>query len=89
MPIKYEISGPQGNVYAVMGAVSNWFEQLREIDEFKWSKEKEEETIAKMKEGDYMNALMVANDVFGEFVTFTLYDEPMFLNENIGHGLST
>ena len=62
--MRYDLSGPQGNAFAIIGSVDNWCNQL------KWYGYKDE-IIEKMKSGDYNNLLRVVKNYFGDMVEFT------------------
>lgn len=61
-PIVIDLTGPDGNAYALMGYVRNFGRQLS------WDSEKIQELINEMMEGDYENLLQVFDREFGTFV---------------------
>lgn len=59
--MKYNISGPEGNAFAIMGNVKTWSKQL-EMDS--------QPIIEEMASGDYNNLLRVVVENFGDIVEF-------------------
>jgi hypothetical protein len=68
LPIRIEISGPLGNAFAILGHAQNYGRQLG------WSKEKINELVAKMKQGDYEHLVATFNEAFDG--TVELYRDP-------------
>ena len=58
-PIVIDLTGPDGNAFALMGYASNFAKQLG-LDK--------EKIINEMKSGDYENLLQVFDGYFGSFV---------------------
>lgn len=58
--IVIDLTGPQGNAFALMGAASRYAKQLGKDSA---------DILARMKSGDYENLVAVFEDEFGEFVT--------------------
>lgn len=56
-----DLTGPEGNLYVLLGYAKQWAEQLG-LDYKK--------IIAEMKSGDYENLVAVMEREFGEFVIF-------------------
>lgn len=54
-----DLTGPQGNAFALLGAATTYARQL-ELDA--------EKIIAEMKSGDYENLVMTFDKYFGEYV---------------------
>lgn len=61
-PIEIDLTGPDGNAYALMAYTRNFSKQLGYV------KEKSDEIIKEMMSGDYENLLKVFDREFGEFV---------------------
>ena len=61
-PIVIDLTGPDGNAYALMGYAKRFAKQLG------W-KDKGAALINEMMEGDYEHLLKVFDNAFGEFVT--------------------
>jgi hypothetical protein len=61
-PIVIDLTGPDGNVFALMGYAKRFSKQLG------WEKERYQNLITEMMSGDYENALQVFDREFGEFV---------------------
>jgi len=61
-PIVIDLTGPDGNVFALMGYAKRFSKQLG------WEKERYQNLIIEMMSGDYENALRVFDKHFGEFV---------------------
>jgi hypothetical protein len=61
-PIVIDLTGPEGNAFALMGYAQNFAKQL--------GKDNEEirVLISEMQSGDYENLLQVFDREFGEFV---------------------
>lgn len=57
--VKLDLTGPDGNAYALMGYAQQFSRQMN-IDP--------EPIIKRMKSGDYENLLKVFDEEFGEFV---------------------
>ena len=61
-PIEIDLTGPDGNAYALMAYAKRFATQL------KWE-DKGAALINEMMEGDYEHLLKVFDNAFGEFVT--------------------
>ena len=61
-PIVIDLTGPDGNAFALMGYASNFRKQLG------WDKVKIQELINKIMDGDYEHLLQVFDSEFGDFV---------------------
>ena len=61
-PIEIDLTGPDGNAYALMAYAKRFATQLE------W-KDKGAALINEMMEGDYEHLLKVFDNAFGEFVT--------------------
>ena len=61
-PIEIDLTGPDGNAFALMGYAKRFAKQLG------W-KDKGAALINEMMEGDYEHLLKVFDNAFGEFVT--------------------
>ena len=61
-PIEIDLTGPDGNAYALMAYAKRFVTQLG------W-KDKGAALINEMMEGDYEHLLKVFDNAFGEFVT--------------------
>jgi hypothetical protein len=61
-PIVIDLTGPDGNAFALMGYASNFGKQLG------WDKVKIQELMNEMMDGDYENLLQVFDREFGSFV---------------------
>ena len=61
-PIIIDLTGPDGNAFALMAYVKRFGTQLG------WSSEKRQDLINKMMDGDYEHLLEVFDNAFGEFV---------------------
>ena len=61
-PIEIDLTGPDGNAFALMGYANRLATQL------KWE-DKGAALINEMMEGDYEHLLKVFDNAFGEFVT--------------------
>jgi hypothetical protein len=61
-PIVIDLTGPDGNVFALMGYAKRFSKQLG------WEKERYQNLITEMMSGDYENALQVFDREFGAFV---------------------
>lgn len=61
-PIVIDLTGPDGNAFALMGYAQNFGRQLG------WDKVKIQELINEMMDGDYENLLQVFDREFGTFV---------------------
>ena len=62
LPIEIDLTGPDGNAYALMAYAKRFATQLE------W-KDKGAALINEMMEGDYEHLLKVFDNAFGEFVT--------------------
>lgn len=60
--IVIDISGPDGNAYALLAYARDYGRQLG------FSKEKQAQVSAEMKSGDYENLLQVFDSYFGEVI---------------------
>jgi hypothetical protein len=58
-PIKIDLTGPEGNVFVLLGYAKRFAQQL-EIDP--------KEVQDKMTSGDYENAVNVFDEYFGDYV---------------------
>lgn len=58
-PIKIDLTGPEGNVFVLLGYAKQFAQQLG-IDH--------KEVQAKMMSGDYENAVNVFDEYFGDYV---------------------
>ncbi len=61
-PIVIDLTGPDGNAFALMAYVSRFGKQLG------WDKGKIDSLITEMTSGDYENLLQVFDREFGSFV---------------------
>lgn len=61
-PIVIDLTGPDGNAFALMGYASNFGKQLG------WDKVKIQELMNEMMDGDYEHLLQVFDREFGDFV---------------------
>jgi hypothetical protein len=61
-PIVIDLTGPDGNAFALMGYAKNFAKQLG------WEKERSQSLITEMMSGDYEHLLQVFDREFGEFV---------------------
>lgn len=61
-PIVIDLTGPDGNAYALMSMARNFGRQLG------WDKAKTQDLINEMMEGDYEHLLLVFDREFGNFV---------------------
>lgn len=61
-PIIIDLTGPDGNAFALMGNAMRFGTQLG------WDKVKTQELINEMMDGDYENLLQVFDNAFGEYV---------------------
>ena len=61
-PIVIDLTGPDGNAYALMGYAKNFAKQLG------WEKERYQNLITEMMDGDYEHLLQVFDREFGTFV---------------------
>ena len=55
-----DLTGPQGNAFALMGVAARYARQLGKDGN---------EIIARMKSGDYENLVAVFDEEFGDYVT--------------------
>lgn len=62
LPIIVDLTGPQGNAFALMGMAQNLAKQLR------WDGEKIQMLLDEMMSDDYENLLQVFDREFGKFV---------------------
>ena len=60
--IVIDLTGPDGNAYALMGYAKRFARQLG------YSKEDQDQLLELMQSGDYENLLEVFDDHFGSFV---------------------
>ena len=60
--IVIDLTGPQGNAFALMGMAQNFGRQLG------WDKTKTQDLINEMMDGDYENLIQVFDREFGSFV---------------------
>jgi alanine-alpha-ketoisovalerate/valine-pyruvate aminotransferase len=60
--IVIDLTGPQGNAFALMGMAQNFGRQLG------WDKAKTQDLINEMMDGDYENLIQVFDREFGSFV---------------------
>jgi hypothetical protein len=60
--IVIDLTGPQGNAFALMGMVNNFGSQLG------WTKVRCQELINEMMDGDYEHLIQVFDREFGHFV---------------------
>lgn len=67
--IQYELSGPDGNVFAVMSYARKLGEELDMPVR---------PTIEEMTQGDYNHLLSVFNEHFGDYVELTMNGVPVF-----------
>lgn len=63
-PIEVDLTGPDGNAFAVIGMCRDWAKQLE------WSREEIKEMQDDMTSGDYEHLISVAEKHFGQYVTF-------------------
>ena len=61
-PIEIDLTGPDGNAFALMGYARQFARQLG------YSKEDQDQLLELMTSGDYENLLEVFDKHFGEFV---------------------
>jgi len=61
-PIIIDLTGPDGNAFALMAMVKRFGKRLG------WSSGECQDLINKMMEGDYEHLLQVFDNAFGEFV---------------------
>lgn len=61
-PIVIDLTGPDGNAYALMGYASNFGKQLG------WDKVRIQELRNEMMDGDYEHLIQVFDREFGDFV---------------------
>ena len=61
-PIVIDLTGPDGNAFALMGYARRFARQLG------YSKEDQDQLLELMTSGDYENLLEVFDDHFGSFV---------------------
>lgn len=57
-----DLTGPQGNAFALLGFAQNFCRQLG------YTKEETTEVLDRMKSGDYENLVEVFDNEFGHFV---------------------
>lgn len=62
LPIIVDLTGPQGNAFALMGMAQNLAKQLR------WDGEKIQMLLDEMMSDDYENLIQVFDREFGKFV---------------------
>lgn len=65
-PIEIDLTGPDGNAFALMGYARKLCRQLKSVDPEKYDADK---IINKMMESDYENLVTVFDEYFGDFVT--------------------
>lgn len=61
-PIVIDLTGTDGNAFALMGYAARLSDQLG------WSRERYQSMVAEMMSGDYEHLLQVFDREFGEFV---------------------
>ena len=61
-PIVIDLTGPDGNAFALMGIANRFGTQLG------WNKVQTQELINEMMDGDYEHLLQVFDREFGDFV---------------------
>jgi hypothetical protein len=61
-PIVIDLTGPDGNAYALMGIATNFGKQLG------WDKVRIQELMNEMMDGDYEHLIQVFDREFGTFV---------------------
>ena len=61
-PIIMDLTGPDGNAYALMGYATNFGKQLG------WDKVKIQELMNEMMDGDYEDLVQIFDREFGDFV---------------------
>ena len=61
-PVVIDLTGPDGNAFALMGYAKNFAKQLG------WDREKYQNLITEMMSGDYENLLQAFDREFGSFV---------------------
>lgn len=61
-PIVIDLTGPDGNAFALMGMAQNFGRQLG------WSKDQTQDLINEMMDGDYEHLIQVFDREFGNFV---------------------
>jgi hypothetical protein len=61
-PIVIDLTGPDGNAFALMGYAKNFAKQLG------WERERSQNLITEMMSGDYDNLIQVFDREFGNFV---------------------
>lgn len=67
-PRVIDLSGPDGNAFALLGQARAWGKQLG------WSPERIKALQEEMTSGDYDNLVQVMDREFGSFCTFILPD---------------
>jgi hypothetical protein len=60
-----DLTGPDGNVYYLLGTTESFCKQLKEVDSERYDWNVIE---SKMKESDYENLIEVFDSYFGDFV---------------------
>ena len=63
MPQEYNITGPEGNAFALIGTARSVAQQLD------WPEKEIKELVDNMMSGSYHNLLAVFNDNFGDYYT--------------------
>ena len=61
-PIVIDLTGPDGNAFALMGYAKNFAKQIG------WDNKKSQDLITEMMSGDYEHLLQVFDREFGELV---------------------
>ena len=61
-PIIIDLTGPDGNAFALMGIAKNFGRQLG------WSQDKCQDLVNEMMDGDYEHLIQVFDREFGNFV---------------------
>lgn len=69
-----DLTGPDGNAFALMGYARRWFNELKDFLLFQLKFADQEVSaktiIEEMMSGDYENLLQVLEKYFGEYVIF-------------------
>ena len=61
-PIVIDLTGPDGNAFALMGYAKNFAKQIG------WDNKKSQDLITEMMSSDYEHLLQVFDREFGEFI---------------------
>lgn len=61
--LSIDLTGPEGNAFALMGTATNLAKQLS------YSEEETKALIADMRSGDYEHLIQVFDNHFGDYVT--------------------